>query len=76
MGDDATQAPVCEAVLALLDAREAYEGGSDGRPAHFAPGIHLIVLAAAAARTPDVRLPDRSSFLPEASGTAGQQGRP
>ena len=58
LGDHAPQSPVCEAVLALLDAREAYEGGSDGRPGHFAPGIHLIVLAAALARTPDVRLPD------------------
>jgi uncharacterized protein len=76
VGDDAPQGPVCEAVLALLDAREAYDPGSDGRPQHFAPGIHLIVLAAAVARTPDVTLPDRSSFLAESSGNAEQQGRP
>ena len=69
VGQDAVRGPVCEGVLALLDAREAYEGGSDGRPARFAPGLHLIVLAAALARTPDVRLPDQSSFLTEAPGS-------
>ena len=63
VGEGAPQAPVCQGVLDLLDAREAYEGGSDGRPAHFAPGLHLIVVAAALARTPDVSIPDRSSFL-------------
>lgn len=61
VGEGAPQAPVCQGVLDLLDAREAYEGGSDGRPAHFAPGLHLIVLAAALARTPDVKMPDRLS---------------
>jgi hypothetical protein len=70
VGRDAPQMPVCDAVLALLDAREAYEGGSDGRPARFAPGLHLIVLAATVARTPDVPLPDRSSFQAKASGSA------
>jgi predicted TIM-barrel fold metal-dependent hydrolase len=61
VGEGAPQGPVCEGVLDLLDAREAYEGGSDGRPAHFAPGLHLIVLAAALACTPDVKMPDRLS---------------
>ena len=61
VGEGAPQAPVCEGVLDLLDAREAYEGGSDGRPARFAPGVHLIVMAAALARTPDVGMPDRLS---------------
>jgi predicted TIM-barrel fold metal-dependent hydrolase len=61
VGEGAPQAPICEGVLDLLDAREAYEGGSDGRPARFAPGLHLIVLAATLARTPDVKLPDRLS---------------
>jgi uncharacterized protein len=69
LGPKAAQLPVCEAVLALLDAREVYEGGSDGRTARYAPGIHLIVMAAALARTPDVELPDPSSFLAEVSGT-------
>jgi hypothetical protein len=62
VGDGSPQARVCRAILDLLDAREVYEGGSDGRPARFAPGIHLIVLAAALARTPDVPLPDGPSF--------------
>jgi uncharacterized protein len=70
VGDDAPQAPVCEAVLAMLDAREAYEGGSDGRPAHFAPGLHLIVLAAALARTPDVTMPTAFSFAGRSPGSA------
>jgi hypothetical protein len=69
VGPEAAQAPLCEAVLTLLDAREAYDGGSDGRPARYAPGIHLIVLAAALARTPDVTLPDPASFLAQASGS-------
>ena len=76
VGDNAPQAAACEAVLALLDARETYEGGSDGRPEHFAPGIHLIVLAATLARTPDVKLPQRSGFLAEGPGSASVQGRP
>ena len=56
-------------MLTLLDARELYEGGGDGRPARYAPGIHLIVMAAALARTPDVKLPDPSSFFAQSSGT-------
>ena len=70
VGDDAPQAPVCEAVLAMLDAREAYEGGSDGRPARFAPGLHLIVLAAALARTPDVPMPTAFGFAGRSPGSA------
>jgi predicted TIM-barrel fold metal-dependent hydrolase len=70
VGDNAPQAPVCEAVLAMLDAREAYEGGSDGRPARFAPGLHLIVLAAALARTPDVPMPTAFSFAGRSPGSA------
>ena len=30
VGEDPVRAPVCEGVLALLDAREAYEGGRTG----------------------------------------------
>jgi hypothetical protein len=70
VGEDAPQAAVCEAVLALLDARELYEAGSDGRPAHFAPGVHLIVLATALARTPDVPMPTAFSFVGQSSGSA------
>ena len=64
VGEEAPQASVCESVLALLDAHAAYDGSGDGRPARFAPGIHLIVAATALARTPDVPLPDPRSFVP------------
>ena len=57
VGDEAPHRPVYTAVLELLDARELYEPGADGRPSRFAPGIHLIIQAAALARTPDVPLP-------------------
>ena len=45
------------AILALLDARARYDPTGDGRPSRFAPGLHLIIVAAALARTPDVPLP-------------------
>jgi predicted TIM-barrel fold metal-dependent hydrolase len=54
MGDDAPQAPICHAVLALLDERERYSPEGDGRPERFAPGLHFVVAAAGIARTPDV----------------------
>jgi uncharacterized protein len=57
VSDEAPQAEVCRAVLALIEARSRYPAGSDGRPARFAPGLHLIVLAASVAHTPDVPLP-------------------
>jgi predicted TIM-barrel fold metal-dependent hydrolase len=57
VGDDAPQAPVCRSVLALLDARSRYEPRAGERPPRFAPGLHLIVTAATACRTPNVRLP-------------------
>ena len=57
MGDDAPQAAVCRAILALLDAREGYTAEGDGRPERFAPGLHFVVAAANIARTPDVALP-------------------
>ena len=50
----------------------AYEPGSDGRPSRFAPGIHLIVVAAALARTPDVPLPEPGRFAGQAPGTASR----
>jgi uncharacterized protein len=76
VGEDALHGPVYGSVLALLDARERYEGGSDGRPARFAPGIHLIIVAAALARTPDVPLAEPASFDAHASGRPVRQGRP
>ena len=59
VGDDAPQAAVCSSVLALLEERKEYaaSGHDDGRPARFAPGIHLVIVAAGVARTPDVPLP-------------------
>ena len=53
-----TRTPVYRAILALLQAREGYDPTGDGRPGRFARGLHLIVVAAALARTPDVPLPD------------------
>jgi uncharacterized protein len=58
VGDDAPQARVCRSILALLEERRSYRRpGDDGRPLRFAPGLHLIVVAAGLARTPDVPLP-------------------
>ena len=59
VGDDAPQAAVCSSVLALLEERDEYAAAprDDGRPSRFASGIHLVVVAAGVARTPDVPLP-------------------
>jgi len=67
-GDE--HAPVYRAILSLLDARASYDPTGDGRPSRFAPGLHLIIVAAALARTPDVPLPDEGLGYPaEGSGT-------
>jgi predicted TIM-barrel fold metal-dependent hydrolase len=61
VGDDAPQAPVCAAVLDLLDAFDENIGPPpDGRP--IPPAGRLIVFALIVARTPGVPLPD----LPQA----------
>ena len=59
--DDAPQAEVCATVLDLLERRreQVESGASDGRPERFAPGLPLIVVAAAVVRTPGVPLPGR-----------------
>jgi hypothetical protein len=58
VGDDAPQAELCRSILALLEERRRYRShGDDGRPPRFAPGLHLVVMAAGLARTPDVPLP-------------------
>jgi uncharacterized protein len=57
VGDDAPQAPVCRSILALLEEREHYTAEEPGRPTRLARGLHLIVVAAGLARTPDVPLP-------------------
>jgi uncharacterized protein len=89
VGEDAPQAPVCNAVVSLIEARSRYEPRPGERPPRFAPGLHLIVLAATACRTPNVRLPsvcaekarvDRTSGLPESfdgpEGTPSEDGGP
>jgi uncharacterized protein len=70
--DDAPHAAVHRAIVELLDARASYDPTGDGRPSRFAPGLHLVVAAAALARTPDVPLPDRQRFAPEGSGSPSQ----
>lgn len=55
------QATVCGHVLDLLEARAVYRA-QDGRPAHFAPGLHLVITAAGLVRTPDVALPEVQAF--------------
>ena len=58
VGDGAPQEPICRWVLQLLDARESYSPEGDGRPAHFAPGLHFLIGALGIVRTPDVPLPE------------------
>ena len=58
VGDESPRAPVFRSILALIEARARHAGErEDGRPTRFAPGLHLIVMAACLARTPDVPLP-------------------
>ena len=57
MGDDAPQAEVCRWIVALIEKRAEYRPGGPERPARFATGLPLMVLAATLARTPDVPLP-------------------
>jgi predicted TIM-barrel fold metal-dependent hydrolase len=70
VGAGAPHGPVYESILSLLDARAGYDPEGDGRPRRFAPGIHLIVVAAALARTPDVALPENPRFAAQAPGSA------
>jgi hypothetical protein len=70
VGPDVPHGPVFESIVSLLDAHAAYEGNGDGRPRRLAPGVHLIVIAAALARTPDVPLPDNPRFALPVPGSA------
>ena len=70
VGRDAPHGPVYESIVSLLDARADYRGDGDGRPSRMAPGVHLIVVAAALARTPDVPLPSNPRFAASAPGSA------
>jgi predicted TIM-barrel fold metal-dependent hydrolase len=74
VGADAPHAQVYTAILSLLEARERYDPTGDGRPTRFAPGIHLIIVAAALARTPDVPLPEGGPrFRDDPSGSDGSR---
>lgn len=56
VGDDAPEAPVCEAVLALLEDAENLPPDPD-RPSRFKPVLPRLILAGLLVRTPDVPLP-------------------
>ena len=72
VGDDAPHTAVHESIVSLLDARASYRADDDGRPSRFAPGVHLIIIAAALARTPDVPLPANPRFGAQASGSSAR----
>lgn len=57
VGEEAPQAPVCRAVLSLLNRRARGVPEDGRRPPRQAPGLELVVLAAGIARTPDAPLP-------------------
>jgi hypothetical protein len=62
VGDDSPRAPVCRSVLALLDRFDRYQADHPAELSHSEgeirfPGLHLVVMAAAVALTPDVALP-------------------
>jgi uncharacterized protein len=69
VGEDAPHGPVYESIVSLLDARAGYDPEGDGRPRRFAPGVHLIIVAAALARTPDVALPANPRFAAQGPGS-------
>jgi uncharacterized protein len=70
VGPDAPHGPVYESIVSLLDAQADYDASGDGRPRRLAPGVHLIIVAAALARTPDVALPENPRFAVGAPGSA------
>jgi uncharacterized protein len=59
VGRDAPQAETCAAVMSLIELREEVlrTGQDAGRPERFVPGLSLVVMAAALARTPAVPMP-------------------
>ncbi|MDQ3719613.1 MAG: amidohydrolase family protein [Actinomycetota bacterium] len=56
VGDDAPQAPVCRAVMALLENAESLPPDPD-RPSRFMPVLPRLIMAGLVVRTPDVALP-------------------
>jgi hypothetical protein len=62
VGDDAPQAQACRVILALIDEQSRLApDGDHGHPRRITPGVWLIIVAAALARTPDVALPPAPS---------------
>jgi hypothetical protein len=62
VGDEAPQAPACRVILALIDEQSRLSrDGDHGHPGRITPGVWLIIVAAALARTPDVALPPAPS---------------
>jgi hypothetical protein len=57
VGEDAPHAPLCALVASLIRASADYRAPGPPRPERLRPGLPLVVLAAALARTPDVPLP-------------------
>jgi predicted TIM-barrel fold metal-dependent hydrolase len=69
VGEEAPQAPVCRSVLALLDRYERHaatvsDSSAPGElPGARFPSVHLLVVAAAVARTPSVVLPTEPELV-------------
>ena len=55
VGDDAPQAAICNSILELIELHASFELG-ETLPDLF-PKLHVLVLAAAIAATPDVPVP-------------------
>ena len=74
VGDDAPQAPMCAAVLELLDLFDEHlEPPSDGRP--IPPAARLLVFALIVARTADVPIPALPD-LPHATRAEAESREP
>jgi hypothetical protein len=61
---DHPDAPVAASVRELLDRHAAHLATNPPRRGPRVPGIHLIFVAAAVARTPWISLPDRGALAP------------
>jgi hypothetical protein len=59
VGEDSPRAETCAAVGGLIELREEVlrTGQDTGRPERFVPGLSLVAMAAALARTPAVPMP-------------------
>jgi uncharacterized protein len=54
--DDVAHVAVFRRIRELIAEWESYDASGDGRPSRFTPGLGLVIVAAALARTPDVPL--------------------